>query len=127
MASALRRLDRRLQSLTAADASLIGVGVLIHADAAARLARRADRELAEAGFDAVERAELIVGTAELRVLADGAAWPELRSRAAQIALGLHRRPAPPRRPARRAWGILAAVSAATLPWPMRVQAHRPDR
>lgn len=127
MASALRRLDRRLQVLTTADATLACVGTLMHADAAARLARRADRELAAAGFDAVERAEVIVGTAELRMLADRADWPGLRIRAARISAGLHRRPAPARRPARRAWGLLAAVSAAALPWPMRAQASRPGR
>ncbi len=122
MASALRRLDRRLQALTTADASQMGVGVLMHADSAARLARRADRQLAEAGFDAAERAEVIVGTAALRALADAAAWPELRARSAEIAVALHRRPAPARRPIRRAWAVLAALSAAALPWPMRVHA-----
>jgi hypothetical protein len=59
-------------------------------DAAARLARAADSELAAAGLNVGERARLLMAAAELRVLAEGSRWPELRMCAATLEIALRR-------------------------------------
>lgn len=123
--TAVGRLQGRLRALAEAEAPQLGPRALMDADAAARLASRADGELARAGLAAADRAELLVAAAELRDLVERASWRELRTRSAEIELTL--RQVPGRAPRRRFRRLLAAFSAAAVPWPMGPGAARPPR
>ncbi len=126
VATSLGRLHGRLRDLAATDPAERGVRIILDADAAARLAFSADEELARAGLDVAERAELLIAAAGLRTLAERAEWSELRSRSAAIGMWL---PQPPRRVRRRgrARRWLAALTSASVPWPMMPLSPRPPR
>lgn len=123
--TAVGRLQGRLRALAGAEAPELGPRALVDADAAARLASRADGELARAGVGAADRAEILVAAAELRDLVERASWRELRARSAAIELTL--RQVPGQAPRRRMRRLLAAFSAAAVPWPMGPGALRPRR
>jgi hypothetical protein len=118
VATARGRLEGRLLELALADPAELGAAALGHVEEAARLAHQADRELADAGVDVIDRAELLVATAGLQALAEQAAWTEVSARSGAIARRLRQRRAARRGPSRRLRAVLRALLAASAPWPM---------
>jgi hypothetical protein len=117
-ATACGRLEGRLLKLALTDPADPGAATLGHVDEASRLAHRADRELAEAGVDVADRAELLIATAGLRALAEQAAWRELSARSGVIARRLGQQPGARRRLSRRLGTAARVLMSASVPWPM---------
>ena len=77
-ATACGRLEGRLLKLALTDPADPGAATLGHVDEASRLAHRADRELAQAGVDVADRAELLIGHFDAQI--HFAAVPDINNR-----------------------------------------------